>query len=114
MTDVNSLHQRAMQLADEADAASRRGEDASPLFRSAFDLERQAADQLAADHSAEPSRSVLLRSAASLAISCREYREAERLIARALSGNPPEEICEELRDLLEELYEGGSLRRGTR
>jgi hypothetical protein len=40
-----------------------------------------------------------------LALQCQEYREAERLIATALSGNPPVEIAEELRELLEkQLY----------
>ena len=33
--------------------------------------------------------------------------EAERLIAAALSGDPPDEIAEELRDLLEQVYFGG-------
>ena len=33
------------------------------------------------------------------AIDCGEIRAAERLIAIALSGNPPEEIAEELKDL---------------
>jgi len=31
----------------------------------------------------------------------------ERLIAAALSGDPPDEIAEELRDLLEQVYFGG-------
>jgi hypothetical protein len=48
----------------------------------------------------EPTRSVLHRSAAALALECSELREAERLIGRALAGNPPEEIANELRDLL--------------
>ena len=33
-------------------------------------------------------------------------KRAERLIAVALSGEPPEEIAEELRDLLEKVYFG--------
>jgi len=33
-------------------------------------------------------------------------RDAERLIAVALSGDPPAEIAEELRDLLEQVYFG--------
>ena len=52
-------------------------------------------------------RSVLHRSAASLALECGALREAERLIAAALSGDPPDEIAEELRDLLEQVYFGG-------
>jgi hypothetical protein len=73
----------------------------------AFDRERQAADRVAGDVSLEPTRSVLHRSAASLALECGALREAERLIATALSGDPPEEIAEELRDLLEQVYFGG-------
>lgn len=44
------------------------------------------------------------RSAASLAIQCGRYREAEQLIAKALSGNPTEEIARELRQLLQNIY----------
>lgn len=46
-----------------------------------------------------PTRSILHRSAASLAVECGEVATAERLIAIALSGNPPQEIAEELKDL---------------
>lgn len=65
-------------------------------------METQAAEMLKDELGIEPSRSVLYRSAASMAISCEEYRHAEKLIATALMGNPPEEIAEELRDLLTE------------
>ncbi len=79
-------------------------QQASELFRQAFDYERKAAELIANDNDAEPTRSVLHRSAASLAIDCGEYREAERLVAIALSGNPPDEIADELRELLEQVY----------
>ncbi|NJM77199.1 MAG: hypothetical protein HC852_17215 [Acaryochloridaceae cyanobacterium RU_4_10] len=40
-----------------------------------------------------------------MGLECSELREAERLIGRALSGNPPMDIANELRDLLlEEVY----------
>ncbi|MEC4818413.1 MAG: hypothetical protein SAK29_34850 [Scytonema sp. PMC 1069.18] len=53
----------------------------------------------------EPTRAVQGRSAATLAIECLELREAEKLIGRALAGNPPDDIANELRDLLlEEIY----------
>ena len=52
----------------------------------------------------EPSRSVLLRSAASLAFECHELREAERLASQALGGEPPSEIAQELRELLRRVY----------
>src|SRR5689334_14289473 len=106
ITEINALHAKAMELAGRAFQADLHAAYAAAetLFREAFELERQAAEAVAPDHNAEPSRSVLLRSAASLALDCHEFREAERLVAIALSGNPPFELCEELRDLLETVY----------
>ncbi len=106
MNDTLELHRQAMLLADQADEANREGDEqaAQTFFWQALELERRAAEQAIPLTDAEPTRSVLLRSAASLAISCRRYREAERLIATALAGDPPKELCEELRDLLEDLY----------
>ncbi len=106
MNELLQQHRRAMELAERADEAKRQGnmEQARLLFRQAFEAERQAAEGVAPDLTAEPTRSVLHRSAASLAVDCGELREAERLIAVALSGNPPEEIAEELRDLLQQVY----------
>jgi uncharacterized protein HemY len=105
MSKINDLHEKAMQLSDEAFFAKRRGDlDGFLRFsREALELETQAADLLKENLEAEPSRSVLYRSAASIAIDCQEFRQAERLIATALSGNPPTEIAVELRDLLEQL-----------
>jgi hypothetical protein len=108
MNQVKHFHHEAMRLVDEAEAARRNGnlQIAGERLRQAFDQERQAADLIAADRVQEPTRSVLHRSAASLALECGDLREAERLIATALSGNPPDEIAEELRDLLEQVYFG--------
>ena len=106
MKDIRSRHNEAMDLA-EAGAMARIKNDfdgAVGLLRRAYELEREAASLCSATIDLEPTRSVLHRSAASLAIDCGEYREAERLIAVALSGEPPEEIREELRDLLEQVY----------
>ena len=90
-----------MIYAEEAVLAQRAGDRAltSRMFRMAFRLERAAAELIADDLTAEPSRSVLLRSAASLALDCGENSEANRLINLALSGNPPAEIAEELHAL---------------
>jgi hypothetical protein len=106
MNSVRENHERAMALADDALAVRRQGdeEQATTLFREALDYERRAAERVAPDLTAEPTRSILYRSAASLALECGELREAERLIATALSGNPPEEIADELRDLLQQVY----------
>ncbi|MEG3935783.1 hypothetical protein QT990_31795 [Microcoleus sp. T3_B1] len=101
MSQIQSLHKQAMDLAEAAAVASLRGalELAAQLTRQAFEQETQAAALIASALDAEPTRSVLHRSAASLAIECGELRMAERLIATALSGNPPAEIAEELKDL---------------
>jgi hypothetical protein len=108
MTRVKDLHHEAMRLVDEAESARRNGDIqvARERLRQAFDHERQAADLVAGDLSQEPTRSVLHRSAASLVLECGELRDAERLIAEALSGNPPDEIAEELRNLLKQVYFG--------
>jgi RNase P/RNase MRP subunit p29 len=105
MKSINDLHETAMDFADQAFIARRKGdfETANSLSRKAYEQESKAAEYLQDDYNAEPSRSVLYRSAASLAMECGETREAERLISIALSGNPPNEIAEELRNLLEQV-----------
>lgn len=106
MKSISELHNAAMDLAEQAARADAAGKSkkALGLLRRAFVLERTAAEQVASKSDSEPSRSILLRSAASLALDCKEMREAERLIAIGLSGNPPEELCEEFRDLLEAVH----------
>lgn len=105
MKSINELHEVAMDLADQAFLARRKGDIkvADKLSRQAYEEELRAAEILRDDLNAEPSRSVLYRSAASLAMECGETREAERLISIALVGNPPLEIAEELRNLLEQV-----------
>lgn len=105
MKEVTRLHRTAMDSAEAAFVAQRQGDfkRADELHREAFEKERQAANEVVNRVDLEPTRSVLHRSAASLALICKETREAERLIARALSGDPPTEIADELRDLLEEV-----------
>jgi hypothetical protein len=94
-----------MEIADSAFAAQRSGDEsvARDLFRQAFSLESQAAYCAIGENSGEPTRSVLLRSTATLAYHGNDLREAERLICIALSGEPPSEIAEELRDLYEQV-----------
>ncbi len=55
---------------------------------------------------AEPTRSVLFRSAAQLAFNYGEIREAEQLLSAALAGNPPGDILLELRTLYRKVLEG--------
>ncbi len=98
---VNALHDKAMEIAQAAFVARMQGEleNVKPLSCQAFEYERKAAMLLLNDYDVEPTRSVLFRSAASLALNFENYREAERMIALGLLGNPPQEILEELRAL---------------
>ncbi|NDW11169.1 hypothetical protein D0T56_16110 [Dysgonomonas sp. 520] len=103
MMTITDLHNKAMDIADVADIKRNEGckDEAVSLYKEAFDLEAQAANLAHQNNIGEPSVSILLRSAASLALSCNLYRESEKLISLALSGEPPFEIAEELRDLME-------------
>ncbi len=95
-----------MEIAERAYVARLKGdkEQAKNLSRQALDYESAAAD-LMAYTSIEPTRSVLHRSAASLALNCDELRLAEKLIAIGLAGDPPEEIAHELRELLMQVFD---------
>lgn len=103
--EIKALHRQAMERSDSALAAQLRGEAGQALtyFREAYDLESEAACSLAHDLEAEPTRSILLRSAATLALDANLFAQAEKLIYTALSGDPPAEIAEELRNLLEQV-----------
>ncbi len=105
MTDkvrrVNGLHREAMELSDRSFVARRYGDRENYLRYTRLALEKEAAAaDLMADEHIEPTRSVLHRSAATLAWRCEEYGRAKRLIYRALGGNPPTDIEFELNDLL--------------
>ena len=102
MIDVQDTHRQAMEKADQAVAAQKAGdlEEARARFLEACTLESEAAHALLDRPDVEPSRSVLFRSAASLAIEAQEFAHAAYLIACGLEGSPPQEIREELRALL--------------
>jgi superfamily II DNA/RNA helicase len=102
---IKELHRSAIDLADKAFIAQREGRqvEATNFIRQAFEKELLAADSVASDVQFEPTRSVLHRSAASLALQCGDLDTSERLIHKALSGSPPDEIAEELQDLLSQV-----------
>ena len=91
--EVNRLHRKAMEFADESFVVRLEGnrEQYLHLTRLAYEKEAAAAD-LMVDEDVEPTRSVLHRSAATLALRCEMYEEAKRLIYRALAGQPPSDI----------------------
>ena len=102
MSRVAKLHTEAMDHASAQMVAQQAGDDASALDHAhrAFELEREAALIVVGKRSPvralEPTRSVLLRSAATLALDCDEHAEGLRLVALALAGEPPAEIEAEL------------------
>ncbi len=104
-SNTKQVHRKAMILAQDAYVSQIQGDErtALHLYEEAFQLEREAALSFLADESREPTRSVLFRSAASLALKCKKFREAEKMVAFGLVGNPPIEIADELRDLYEDI-----------
>ncbi|MDR1595027.1 MAG: hypothetical protein LBS43_11180 [Prevotellaceae bacterium] len=103
--NIKDLHSKAMELADMADLEKMRGNksESVSLYEQSYSLEYEAAMSAHENKAGEPAVSVLLRSAASLAMICKKYREAEKLIALALSGEPPQEIADELRNLMDNI-----------
>lgn len=105
MQTIKEIHDKAMNLAEDAFHAQKSGReaDAIRLFAEALELEQEAANSLPLSEESEPTRSILFRSAASLAFNSKNYEVADRLIARGLSGFPPPEIMEELKNLYEDV-----------
>ncbi len=94
-----------MDIAEEAFIHQRRdkAQDAIIAFKKAAKFEIEAANILSIAKNNEPTRSILYRSAASLAFNAKEYDLAERMIANGLAGYPPFEIREELKNLFEDV-----------
>ena len=115
---VKNLHDDAMALAHLAVMQRSRGnkEESQSQFEQALDYELAAIEALeelaaltadephASGESIEPTYSVLHRSAGTLALDCKQTRNAEKIVAKALSQDPPPVIAEELRDLLEQIH----------
>jgi hypothetical protein len=105
MTDIRHIHRQAMEQSDLAIRERMKGDEqaAQRHLQHAYELEADAANALLTELTAEPARSVLFRSAATLARDCARFSDAEKLIHKALARDPPDEIAEELRDLLEQV-----------
>jgi Zn-dependent peptidase ImmA (M78 family) len=90
-----------MELFDSALLVRQRGDEArsKELLAEALKMETAAADSVAGEYTLEPTRSVLHRSAASLAFQIGDAKTARRYLEAALGGNPPLEILRELREL---------------
>ena len=101
MSRATQLHHEAMEFCDQAFAAKRAAneEQAQVLFRQALECEREAAEFFRDKLDVEPTRSVLYRSAATLALDCGDYHAVDSLVAIALKGKPHAEIVLELKEL---------------
>jgi hypothetical protein len=99
--EAETLHAAAMELAAQAFSLEGDLSRSGLLFRSALEKERKAADLWAQASGLEPTRSILYRSAASLAWNCQDYVETERLARKGLEGTPPGDVAAELEELLD-------------
>ena len=97
-------HDKAMNLSQDALVLQLTGQTGFlDMYVEAFEYEQKAALFYVNMLDKEPTRSVLFRSAASLAIQCYKFTDAERLIEIGLSGNPPKIIAAELKALQEQI-----------
>jgi hypothetical protein len=105
MSTVRELHDKAAELVQQAMMARYEGERerAEDLARRAYEYEVQAVELVPDNESSEPTRSILYLSAASLAYQCKEFQNAQRLVAKGLSGYPPPKVKQDLKDLFEQL-----------
>lgn len=103
MFTANEMHIKAMDSSALGFMEQERGNtgQAERYFKQALAEELAAIDKLA--DFTEPTFSILHRSAATLALDCKESRLAEQLVAKALAREPHPEIAEELRDLFEQI-----------
>lgn len=101
MKDIEIYHNKAMELADEADIAKASGNTVSArnLYAEAFHKEFHAAS-LAEIFNMEPSHSILLKSAACLAFDASMFDNCRRIIAKiSASDKTPKEVLLEMSEL---------------
>lgn len=104
MNSIDQLHNQAMDLAENAFLAQQKGDKTAfvQLSREAFLLEKAAAMLLQNQFDAEPTRSILFKSAAFLAFDAQEYQECRDMITYTLLGKPDEIIKTEMNQLFDE------------
>lgn len=100
MSAVNDFHNRAIDSAELAFIARRRGDDAKALALFAKALADEEAALAALDVPIQPTSAVLHRSAATIALHAGRRDDARRLAQAGLASDPPPEIAAELREVL--------------
>ncbi len=100
---INELHDEAMRIAQHALVAQMKVQQSQfiALSKEAFVLERMSAQRIPPSHpEAEPSRTILYKSAAFLAYDAGLYSECNEMITQTLAGRPDAIIKTEMKDLL--------------
>lgn len=102
--NVLEKHNQAMDLAEQAfDLVQSNPDMAQKLFAEAYYIERTIADTISPDAENEPSRSIFYRSAASLALNAKMFREAEISACLGLIGRGDNLQLNELRDIFDQV-----------
>jgi hypothetical protein len=98
---AKKIHEKAMALSQEADMARIWNDEpkAQILYRQSLDFEREAAYIYSERFDKEPIRTILYRSAASLAMLCHLYEEADLLIQQGQASSTPPYMVHELEEL---------------
>ncbi len=106
MSKMLQYHRKSMDFVAQATmplhAENIDDEGKNDLLRQAFNWELQAIQELEKQRYHEPTYSVMHRSAATLALDCRDTRLAQQLATKALAENPPDDIAQELRQVLQQ------------
>ena len=97
---VRELHNQAMAITTPTIFTDLTDDDKRSLFRQGLELERRAADRIARAQESEPTRSILYRSAAWMAVHAGEPDEALRLAREGLAGFPPQRVQAELDEVI--------------
>ena len=105
---IAHIHESAMNLASHADIARQSGNEraAIVLYRKAFYLEFRVAIKAIANKVPEPTPSVLIRSAASLAIDCHQLQKAKYLLELGIAYKPSSIIIDDLVSLHKQVVAG--------
>ncbi len=100
---IRQLHDKAMVCLQFAIVYSNNQKRSTEKYREAFFYESQAADMASSLPDCEPTRSILYRSAASLAFQAGDIDNAAEMITKCLNGNPSAKILLEIKELQDEI-----------
>jgi len=102
MNFTRATHLLAMDMATLADVSKGQGliQDAQEFYKKAYELEKKAAIMTVPTNVDIESHFILIRSAASLALTAGLFEEGKELIKMSLLKNPPQWIINELNEVL--------------